>query len=119
MKKLIQKQKRLIRRKRRIRAKVSGTPERPRVSVYRSNRHLFVQAIDDTVGKTLLSAGTTQAAFKGMVANVAGGEKLGEAVGAQLKEKNITVAVLDRNGRRYHGVIKAVADGVRKAGIQV
>jgi large subunit ribosomal protein L18 len=89
------------------------------MSVFKSNKHLYVQVIDDTVGKTLVSVSSRGGQTKGLKPTVADGEKMGEAIGAQMKEQKIAQAVFDRNGHLYHGVVKAVADGARKAGIQL
>jgi len=118
MKRLIEKQKRRKRRKMSIRRRIVGTNERPRVSVFKSNKHLYVQVIDDSEGKTLLAVSSQSGDTKGLKPTVIDGEKLGQSVGAQMKEKKITEAVFDRNGHLYHGVVKAVADGARKAGIK-
>jgi len=118
MKRLIEKQKRRKRRKMSIRRRIIGTNERPRVSVFKSNKHLYVQVIDDSEGKTLLSVSSQSGDTKGLKPTVSDGEKLGQSVGAKMKEKKIAEAVFDRNGHLYHGVVKAVADGARKAGIK-
>jgi len=102
-----------------IRRRITGSPVRPRVSVFKSNKHLYVQVIDDSAGKTILSVSSVSGETKGLRPTVADGEKLGQAVGTQMKEKEITEAVFDRNGHLYHGVVKAVADGARKAGIKL
>lgn len=104
-------------RKVHVRKSIEGSPERPRMTVFRSNRYLYVQIIDDMAGVTLVSGSTLEEALKGTKATVEGGAKLGELVGARLKEKNIGTVVFDRNGYKYHGIIKAIADGTRKAGI--
>lgn len=119
MKRLIEKRARRKRRKMSIRRKIAGTAERPRVSVFKSNKHLYVQVIDDAAGKTLLSVSSRSGATQGIKPTVEGGEKLGEALGGEMKEHKITEAVFDRNGHLYHGVVKAVADGARKAGIKL
>ncbi len=119
MKKIEEKKTRRMRRKRHIRRTLSGTTERPRMSVFKSNKNLYVQVIDDTEGKTLVSASTIEAETKESIRrNVEGGEKLGELIGNRLKEKKISTVVFDRNGYKYHGVVKAVAEGARKAGIK-
>lgn len=118
MNRIIAKQKQRLKRKKSIRKNISGTPERPRLSVYRSNRYVYVQAIDDTNGVTLAAVSNLQADYKAVKSTVAEAGKLGEALGAKLKTLNIETAVFDRNGFRYHGVIKALADGVRSAGIR-
>lgn len=118
MNRIIAKQKQRLKRKKSIRKNISGTPERPRLSVYRSNRYVYVQAIDDTNGVTLAAVNNLQADFKAVKSTVSDAGKLGEALGTKLKALNIETAVFDRNGFRYHGVIKALADGVRSAGIR-
>ncbi len=87
------------------------------MSVFKSNKHIYVQVIDDTAGRTLVSVSSRGGDTKGLKPTVADGEKIGQAIGAQMKEQKITEAVFDRNGHLYHGVVKAVADGARKAGI--
>ena len=87
------------------------------MTVTRSNCNLYVQVIDDDEGKTLASISTLEKDFAALKSNIDGAAKLGEAFGARLKEKKITTVVFDRNGYLYHGVIKALADGTRKAGI--
>ena len=118
MKRLIEKSKRRTRRKMSIRGKISGTADRPRISVFRSNKHLYVQVIDDAQGKTLLAVSSQGGETKGLPPNVSGAMKLGETLGARMKEAKIEDAVFDRNGYLFHGVVKAVADGARKAGIK-
>ena len=109
---------RRVRRKRRVRSKVSGTPTRPRLSVFRSNKNTYIQVIDDSKGVTLASASTM--AKDGLKVGHKVGDigKLGEMVCAQLKDKGIDMVVFDRNGYRYHGVVKAIAEGARKAGLK-
>ena len=89
------------------------------MSVFNSNKHIYVRVIDDSVGRTLVSVSSRGGDTKGLKPNVEDGEKLGQAVGAQMKEQKISEVVFDRNGHLYHGVIKAVADGARKAGIKL
>lgn len=101
-----------IARKRRIRAKVAGTAQRPRLSFYRSSRALVVQVVDDTKGATLFgkrAAGT----------NASVAYAVGEEVAAAAKKKKISVMVFDRGGNRYHGVVAAFADAVRKGGVTI
>jgi len=105
-------------RKVHIRLHLAGTPERPRMTVFKSNKYLYLQVIDDSTGRTLASASTLEKELAGIKRNVEGAGKLGEEMGKRLKEKNILSVVFDRNGYLYHGVIKAMADGARKAGIQ-
>ena len=79
---------------------------------------MYVQVIDDTVGKTIVSASTLEAELKGLRNTVANAEKLGEVCGKRLLEKNIDSVVFDRNGYLYHGIVKGIADGARKAGVK-
>ena len=118
MKRVIEKQKRRLKRKMHIRKRIVGTPDRPRMSIFRSNKNMYVQVIDDSVGVTIASANTLEKESSGMKATVADAEKLGAIIGGRLKEKNIKTVVFDRNGYLYHGVVKAIADGARKAGIE-
>lgn len=116
-----QKVKRHLRRKIRIRKKVTGSDIRPRLTVYRSLNHIYAQVINDGAGNTLASACSTE---KGLEELVAGKKKaevskvVGETLGARLKEKGIVTVVFDRNGRNYHGRVKSLADGVRLCGIE-
>ena len=105
------------RRKLRGRKKISGTAERPRMSVFRSARHVFVQVVDDNTGKTLVSFGTF-AKGKAERANKEVCTEVGKKLAAACKEKNITKVVFDKNGYTYHGRIKALADGAREAGLE-
>lgn len=105
-------------RKTHVRKNLEGTPDRPRMTVYKSNRYLYVQVIDDAEGKTLATASTLEESLKAVKATVEGGSKLGEEIGKRCKEKKIDRVVFDRNGYKYHGVVKAIAEGARKAGIE-
>lgn len=118
MRKMDEKTRRRLKRKASIRKRISGTPERPRLSVYKSNRHTYVQAIDDASGRTLASASNLEKDHRDIknVASELG--RLGELIGARLKERSIESVVFDRNGAKYHGKVKAVAEGARKAGIR-
>lgn len=112
---------RRIKRKLSVRKKVSGSPERPRISVFRSAKHIYAQAIDDTTGKTLAAASTLDKELKDAAKGVQkkdAAAKVGELIGRRLKEKGIEAAVFDRNGYRYHGRVAAVADGARQAGLK-
>jgi large subunit ribosomal protein L18 len=108
----------------RIRKRVAGTAERPRLSVFRSLLHVYVQVIDDRAGQTIVSASTVEPALKAALGksvrggNRAGAEAVGRAVAERLKEKGITRVVFDRNGFLYHGRIKAVAEAARQAGLE-
>lgn len=111
-----------LRRKARVRKIVVGTKERPRLSVFKSAKHIYVQAIDDTTQVTVASAGSLEASIreraKGLK-KVEVAKLVGEAIGARLKEANLSNAVFDRNGFRYTGRIAAVADGARSCGLQI
>jgi len=110
-----------FRRKRRARAKIFGTSEKPRLSIFRSNRYTYVQLIDDKTGKTLVSASTYELSKsekqKAKKQELAG--KLGELIAKKAIEKNIIKAVFDRGKYKYHGRIKAVAEAARKGGLQL
>ena len=118
LRKMLEKNRKRLKRKVHIRKKISGTQERPRMTVTRSNRRISVQIIDDTKGHTLASASTLEKEFRTIKVNVNGASQLGEIMGKRLLEKNIKSVVFDRNGYLYHGVIKALAEGTRKAGIE-
>jgi large subunit ribosomal protein L18 len=118
MRKLEEKTRKRLKRKASIRKKIRGTPERPRLTVYKSNRFTYVQAVDDVAGHTLASASNREKDHTGIKNVVAELGKLGSLIGERLKAKNIAEVVFDRNGYRYHGKVKAVAEGARKAGIR-
>jgi large subunit ribosomal protein L18 len=101
----------------RIRAKMNGTPERPRLNVYRSLNHIYVQVIDDSQGVTLVSASTVAAKIK-TGGNVAAAKEIGKLVAERAQEKGIKKVVFDRGGYLYHGRIKALADAAREAGLE-
>jgi len=103
-----------LRRKNRVRAKVSGTAERPRLSVNRSLVGMSVQLIDDATGKTLVAASLKEAKGK---ANVEGAGKLGKLIATKAKKKKIETIVFDRSGYKYHGRVKALADAARESGL--
>jgi len=117
LQKMLEKDRKRLRRKVHIRKRLSGTAERPRMTVTKSNRALSVQVIDDDKGHTLVSASSLEKDLKNIKATVAGAAQLGDVVGKRLLEKNIKSVVFDRNGYLYHGIVKALADGTRKAGI--
>ena len=119
MKKIIDKTRKRLKRKASIRKKISGTPERPRLTIYKSNSHTYVQAIDDAAGATLAAASNLEKDHRDIINKVASLEKLGALIAERLKARNITAVVFDRNGYRYHGKVKAIADGARKAGISL
>ncbi|MBP3223324.1 MAG: 50S ribosomal protein L18 [Actinomycetaceae bacterium] len=102
----------------RLRKKVVGTPQRPRLVVTRSNRHMVAQVIDDTAGHTLASASTLEASLRSENANkVDKSRKVGELIAKRAQEAGITTVVFDRGGNKYHGRVAAVADGAREAGL--
>ncbi len=104
----------------RIRRKVSGTAERPRLCVYFSGKHVYAQVVDDQQGKTLVSAGTTEKALSGKhAANRATAEKIGKLIAERLLAKKIDKAVFDRGGFLYHGKVKALADAAREGGLKL
>lgn len=107
-----------IRRHIRVRRKISGTAERPRLCVYRSNKNLFVQVIDDVNGVTLVQASTLDKEVKTKHANKEAAKEVGALVAKRAMEKNITTVVYDRGGYVYHGVVKELAEAAREAGLQ-
>jgi large subunit ribosomal protein L18 len=104
----------------RIRKKVVGTAERPRLAVRFSGKHIHVQVIDDSVGRTLAAASTLSKAFNdaNLKANVDGAKKIGKALAEAARSKGIEKVVFDRAGARYHGKVKALADAAREGGLQ-
>lgn len=121
MKKLQKKQAGLRRRHARVRGKISGTAARPRLCVTRSNANIYVQVIDDVVGKTICGVSTLGPEFKATNAKgstVEGAAALGEIIGKKAQENGVTEVVFDRGGNLYHGRVKAVAEGARAAGLK-
>lgn len=111
-----------LRRKTRVRKIVSGTTERPRLSVFKSAKHIYVQAIDDVTSVTVASSGSLESAIRDRTKGLKKVEiarLVGEAIGEKLKAANFTCAVFDRNGFRYTGRIAAVAEGIRNCGVQI
>lgn len=106
------------RRHLRVRTKVSGTTERPRLCVYRSNKNLFVQVIDDVNATTLVSASTLDKEVKEKHANVEAAKELGALIAKRAQDNKIKTVVFDRSGYLYHGVIKALAEAAREAGLE-
>lgn len=107
------------RRKRRIRKKISGSGDRPRVSVFRSAKHIYVQAIDDSKGATMATVSTLSEGVKNAEGTKTDEAKaVGTALAKMLKEKGIDQVIFDRNGYLYHGRVKALADGAREAGLK-
>ena len=106
------------RRHRRVRGKVTGTQERPRLNVFRSKAHIYAQLIDDTQGVTLCAASSVEKGFDGPTGNMDAAKKIGEALASRAKDKGIEEVVFDRGGYLYHGRVKALAEGAREAGLQ-
>jgi large subunit ribosomal protein L18 len=102
----------------RIRRKLSGTKERPRLAVFRSVAHIYAQVIDDVEGKTLVSASSVDKDGKTKGGNVAAAKAIGKLVAERAKEKGVKQVVFDRGGYQYHGRIKALADAAREAGLE-
>ena len=111
----------ILRRKRRVRKKILGTPQRPRLAVFRSNRHVYAQVIDDTAGRTIVSASTLSSELRAVLRST-GSMEAASQVGALLARKAVEAkverVVFDRNRYRYHGRIKALADAARQGGLQ-
>jgi large subunit ribosomal protein L18 len=108
-------------RHRRIRKRISGTPDRPRLSVHFSGQHIYAQVIDDVAGKTLAAASTVEKdvrSDKRVYANIAMAEKIGSLVAERTLQKNVRRVVFDRGGFTYHGKVKALADAARSAGLE-
>ena len=105
-------------RHKRVRSKVFGTTERPRLNVFRSNANIYAQIIDDVNGVTLVSANTLEKEFEGATGNCEAAKKVGAVLAERAKEKGIEEVVFDRGGYVYHGRIAALADGAREAGLK-
>lgn len=121
MSRLTDKHESLLRRKTRVRRKVSGTPERPRLSVFRSLRHIHVQVIDDSTGRTLAAASTLDKSIgEGLKSNsdVAAAQAIGKTIAERAKAVGVSTVVFDRGGRPFHGRIKALADAAREGGLE-
>ena len=102
----------------RVRGKISGTPECPRLNVFRSNANIYAQIIDDVNGVTLVSANTLEKDFEGATGNVEAAKKVGAALAERAKAKGIEQVVFDRGGYIYHGRVAALAEGAREAGLE-
>lgn len=107
---------RRLKRRRRVRAKIHGSAERPRISVFRSNRGLFAQLIDDETGRTLASASWTEPELRSL-GRMDQARRIGELLAERAKSAGVDVAVFDRGGYKYHGRVKALADGARDGGL--
>ncbi len=106
-----------LRRHRRVRGKISGTAERPRLAVFRSSKHIYAQIIDDVAGVTLASASTMDKDFEGFGGNIEAATKVRTAVAKKALERGLTTVVFDRGGFVYHGRVKALAEGAREGGL--
>lgn len=102
----------------RLRKRVAGSPERPRLAIFRSLNHIYAQVIDDQQGRTLAAASSTEKDLRGKGSNVEGAKRIGKAVAERAREKGITRVVFDRGGYLYHGRVKALADAAREAGLE-
>jgi large subunit ribosomal protein L18 len=112
---------RLQRRQYNIRKTLSGTPERPRLAVFRSDKHIYAQVIEDIAGKTLAAAASTEKDVRGDLANggnIKAAVLVGKTIAERAKSAGVTKVAFDRGGRKYHGRIKALADAAREAGLQ-
>lgn len=119
MKRLRIKAKQRRQRKLRVRKKIQGTAERPRLTVFKSNKNIYLQVIDDTVGNTLLSASTLEKELSDLSVNKESAAKIGELISKRCQESKIQQVVFDRNGYKYHGIIQTIADSARKAGLKI
>ena len=102
----------------RVRGKISGTPERPRLNVFRSNANIYAQIIDDVNGVTLVAANTLEKEFEGATGNCEAAKKVGGGIAERAKAKGIEEVVFDRGGYVYHGRVAALAEGAREGGLQ-
>ena len=107
-----------MKRHKRVRAKISGTPEMPRLNVFRSEANIYAQVIDDVSGKTLVSASSLDKDIQGYGGNIAAAAAVGRLVAERAKAKGIETVVFDRGGYLYHGRVKALAEGAREGGLQ-
>ena len=105
-----------LKRRRRVRSKVRGTAERPRLSVFRSNKGLFAQLIDDSTGRTVVAVSWTEADFKSL-ASMEQAKAVGEALAKRAKEAGVETCIFDRGGYQYHGRVAALAEGAREGGL--
>ena len=119
MVKKIDKNEARLRRHRRVRGKVNGTAERPRLDVFRSSKHIYAQIIDDVTGNTLVAASSMDKDFEDFGGNAAAANAVGKAIAEKAKAKGITAVVFDRGGYIYHGRVKALAEGAREGGLEL
>ena len=107
-----------LKRHKRVRSKISGTPEMPRLNVFRSEANIYAQIIDDAAGVTLVSASSLDKAIEGPGSNMEAAKKVGQTVAERAKAKGIDTVVFDRGGYLYHGRVQALAEGAREGGLQ-
>ena len=107
-----------LKRQRRVRGKITGTPARPRLNVFRSAKHIYAQLIDDMNGVTLVAASSMEKDFEGNGGNKEAARKVGQAIGKKAVEKGITEVGFDRNGYLYHGRVAELAEGARESGLK-
>ena len=107
-----------LKRHKRVRAKISGTPERPRLNVFRSNTNIYAQIIDDVNGVTLVSASSLDKSLEGYGGNAEAAKKVGQLLAERAKDKGITNVVFDRGGYIFHGRVAALAEGAREGGLE-
>ena len=107
-----------LKRHKRVRGKIAGTPERPRLNVFRSGTNIYAQVIDDANGVTLAAASSVEKGFEGSGANIEAAKKVGLAIAERAKAKGVSVVVFDRGGYLYHGRVKALAEGAREGGLE-
>ena len=107
-----------VKRHARVRGKISGTPERPRLCVFRSESNIYAQIIDDVAGNTLCAASTVEKEFEGNGGNVEAAKKIGNKIAERALAKGIDTVVFDRGGYVYHGRVQALADGAREGGLK-
>lgn len=115
--KIVDKKANRIKRHKRVRSKISGTAQCPRLNVFRSARHIYAQLIDDNAGVTLCSASTLEKGFEGLGGNIEAAKKIGSTLAERAKDKGITDVVFDRSGYVYHGRVAALAEGAREGGL--
>ncbi len=118
MNNVIKKRQAKIRRRKRIRKKIAGSQRIPRLSVFRSNRHIYAQLIDDLQGVTLATASSNENGFQGSGDKTKRAGEVGKLIAARAREKDIEEVVFDRGGNLYHGRVKALADGAREGGLK-
>ena len=115
--KIVDKKANRVKRHKRVRGKVSGTAQCPRLNVFRSAKHIYAQLIDDAAGVTLCSASTVEKGFDGNGGNIEAAKKIGSTLAERAKDKGITDVVFDRSGYVYHGRVAALAEGAREGGL--